>query len=69
MAARPPDPTTAERLEAVKAACDAAPDGARKDTALRHYRAAAKAQAARHEGECNRRLDAAAHALGPHAPA
>ena len=55
--------TTFERMRTVKAACDTAPAGPKKDAALRHYLSAEKAEAAKHDGECNRQLDAAVHAL------
>jgi hypothetical protein len=59
----PQTPTTAEKMKTVKAAWDAAPESPRKDAALRHYRAAQLARSAGRDGECNRRLDSAAHAL------
>lgn len=58
-----PIPSTAEKLKSVKAACDSAPSGPKKEAALKHYQAAEKARAAQHEGECLRKLDAATTAL------
>ncbi|MGY6411741.1 MAG: hypothetical protein ACXIUV_12065 [Alkalilacustris sp.] len=55
--------TTFERMRTVKAACDNAPAGPGKDAAMRHYLSAEKAEAAKHDGECSRQLDAAARAL------
>lgn len=63
MEAKSPVPTTAEKMKTVKAAWDRAPAGPKKDASLRHFQAAEKALAARHDGECNRKLDAATHAL------
>jgi hypothetical protein len=54
---------TEEKLKSVKAAWDKAPAGAQKDTALRHYQAAEKAQLANNEPECIRELDLASRAL------
>jgi hypothetical protein len=56
-------PDTAEKMKTVKAAWDAAPAGPKKDTALKHYQAAQKAQTAKNDAECVRELDAAKHAL------
>lgn len=63
MDAKSPTTTTFERMRAVKAACDQAPAGPKKDAALQHYRSAETAEAAKHDGECNRQLDAATRAL------
>ena len=63
MDAKTPEPSTADKMKSVKAACDMAPAGPKKDTALRHYRAAEKAMAAKHDGECSRKLDTAVRAL------
>jgi hypothetical protein len=63
MQTKSPVPSTAEKMKSVKAAWDKAPAGPGKDAALKHYKAAEKAQAAKHDGECNRELDAAKHAL------
>lgn len=63
METKSPVPNTAERMKAVKAAWDKAPAGPKKDTALRHYQAAEKAQAAHQDAECIRELDAATKAL------
>jgi hypothetical protein len=56
-------PNTAEKMKTVKAAWDIAPIGPKKDAALLHYQAAEKAQAAKHDAECIRELDAATRAL------
>lgn len=55
--------STADKMKSVKSAWDAAPAGPKKDAAQRHYQAAEKALKANHEGECNRKLDAARYAL------
>ncbi|WP_323776372.1 hypothetical protein [Leisingera sp.] len=51
-------------MTAVKAACDKAPAGPKKDAALKHYRAAEKAQTAKNHTDMNKELGAAQHALG-----
>lgn len=56
-------PSTAEKMATVKTAWDKAPAGPKKDASLKHFHAAEKALADRHDGECNRKLDAAIHAL------
>lgn len=52
-----------EKMKSVKAAWDKAPAGPKKEKALKHYQAAAKAHAAKEEEVCNRELDAARQAL------
>ena len=52
-----------DKMKTVKAAWDKAPSGPKKDAALKHYQAAEKAHAAKHDAECIKELDAAAHAL------
>ncbi|MBC7158188.1 MAG: hypothetical protein H5U20_11875 [Rhodobacteraceae bacterium] len=63
METKSPVPSTSDKMKSVKAAWDKAPAGAKKDAALKHYQAAEKAQTAKNDGECNRELDAASHAL------
>ncbi|NCQ24167.1 MAG: hypothetical protein COW54_00775 [Rhodobacteraceae bacterium CG17_big_fil_post_rev_8_21_14_2_50_63_15] len=63
MDSKSPAPNTAEKMKSVKAAWDKAPSGPKKDSALKHYQAAEKAQTAKNDSECNRELDAAKHAL------
>lgn len=63
MEAKSPSPNTTDKMKSVKTAWDAAPAGPKKDAALKHYQAAEKARAARNDGECNRELEAARHAL------
>jgi len=63
MDAKSPVQTTAEKMTSIKAAWDKAPAGPKKDAALKHYQAAERAKTANHDGECNRKLDAAKHAL------
>lgn len=63
MNAKPPLPSTAEKMKSVKSAWDAAPAGPKKDSALKHYQAAQKAQTAKNDAECDRELDAAKKAL------
>lgn len=52
-----------DKMRSVRAACDNAVNGAKKELALDHYRAAKQALAGKHEGECNRELDSASYAL------
>lgn len=52
-----------EQMKSVKAAWDKAPAGPKKDTALKHYQAAQKAQTAKNDAECITALDAAKQAL------
>ncbi|MDO5758641.1 MAG: hypothetical protein Q4P24_14345 [Rhodobacterales bacterium] len=54
---------TDEKMKSVKAACDTAPDGPKKEASLKHYQAAEKAQNAKNDTEANKELDAARHAL------
>ena len=63
MDSKSPAPNTAEKMKSVKATWDKAPSGPKKDSALKHYQAAEKAQTAKNDAECNRELDAAKHAL------
>ena len=63
MEAKSPAHGTADKMKAVKAAWDKAPAGPKKEAALKHYQAAEKAKSANNDGECNRELDAAQHAL------
>ena len=64
MACRPHFSSTAEKMRAIRATCAAAPAGPTRSTAEWHIQAAEEAQRRGWEGECNRRLDSAAHALG-----
>lgn len=66
MDTKPTAPNTAEKMKSVKAAkapCDTAPVDPKKDSALKHYQAAEKAQTAKIDSECSRELDAAKRAL------
>ncbi len=54
---------TAERMISVKAAWDKAPAGPEKDAALKHYKAAERANLVKNYNETNKKLDAAIHAL------
>ena len=63
MQANTPTITTFKRMRSVKAACDTAPAGPKRDRALVHYHSAERAEAAKHDGECNRQLDSALRAL------
>ncbi|MCV2874565.1 hypothetical protein OEZ71_19875 [Defluviimonas sp. WL0050] len=54
---------TVDKMKSVKANWDKAPDGPKKDAALKHYQAAEKAHSAKNEAETNKELDAATHAL------
>jgi hypothetical protein len=59
----PAHSTAADKTKPVKAARDKAPDGPRTDAALKHYKAAGKAQTEKKDTECGRALDAAEHVL------
>lgn len=52
-----------DKMQSVKATCDNAPAGPKKDAAIKHYQAAEKAHSADNDAETNKQLDAAAHAL------
>ncbi|MAI91531.1 hypothetical protein [Ponticaulis sp.] len=52
-----------EKMKSVKAAWDKAPDGSKKDNALKHYQAAETAHKANKDAEANRELDAASNSL------
>jgi hypothetical protein len=51
------------KMQAVKAACDEAPDGAKKSNALKHCQSAERAQESGDEAQAMRELDAATRAL------
>ena len=55
--------SNAERMKTVKAAWDKAPDGPKKEAALKHYQAAEKAQTAKDDAGVTKSLDAAVAAL------
>ena len=59
----PEQTKTAEKMTSVKAAWDKAPEGPKKDAALKHYQAAEKAHTEKNDAETNKELDAAKHAL------
>ena len=59
----PEQTNAAEKMTSVKAACDKAPAGPRKDRALRHYHAAEKAHEAQNHAETNKELDAAKNSI------
>ncbi|AUQ57605.1 hypothetical protein [Phaeobacter inhibens] len=59
----PEQTNAAEKMTSVKAACEKAPSGPRKDRALKHYQAAEKAHETNNYDETNRELDAAAEAI------
>lgn len=63
MEAKTPLPSAAEKMKTVKATWDKASAGPKKDAALKHYKAAEKAQTAKDDALCIRELDAAVHAL------
>jgi len=65
MARRPRFSSTDDKMRAIRARCAAAPAGIARETAEGHVQAAEEAQRRGWEGECNRRLDSAAYALGP----
>jgi phage regulator Rha-like protein len=55
--------STNDKMKSVKAACDKAPAGAKKDEALTHYQAAEKAHTAHKDADCLKSLEAATAAL------
>ena len=55
--------STADKMQAVKAAWDKAPAGAKKDAALNHDEAAGKAHAAKQDADAVKELVLAAKAL------
>ncbi|WP_264210706.1 hypothetical protein [Leisingera thetidis] len=59
----PEQTNAAEKMTSVKAACDKAIAGPKKDRAVKHYQAAEKAHAAKNHAETNKELDAAEKAL------
>lgn len=59
----PEQTETADKMKSVKAACDKAPSGPKKDKALKHFLAAEIAHSGSNDDETNRELDAATHAL------
>lgn len=63
MDSKTPSPNTADKMKTVKAACDKATAGPKKDSAMKHLQAAEKAHTAKNDSDCNRELDAATHAL------
>lgn len=54
---------TSEKMKTVKSSCDNAPFGEKKVAAMKHYRAAETAHAAKDHMKTNKELDAAKHAL------
>jgi hypothetical protein len=52
-----------DRMKTVKAACDKAPAGPKKDAAIKHYQAAEKAHTAKNDADTTKELGAATHAL------
>ncbi|MEX0583208.1 MAG: hypothetical protein WD185_06020 [Sneathiella sp.] len=54
---------TGDKMKSVKAACDNAPAGPKKDASLKHYQAAEKAHTAKNDAETNKELDAASQSL------
>lgn len=50
-------------MKSVKAACEKATAGPKKDSAMKHFHAAENARKAKNDSDCNRELDAATHAL------
>lgn len=63
MARRPRFSSTDDKMRAIRARCAVAPAGSARETAEGHIQAAEEAQRRGWEGECNRRLDSAAHVL------
>ncbi len=55
--------STEDKMKSVKAAWDKVPAGPKKASALTHYQAAEKAQAAKDDAGCIKCLDAASRAL------
>ncbi len=54
---------TAEQIKTVKACCDKAEAGPKKEAALKHCHAAETAHAAHNDAETHKELDAATQAL------
>ena len=52
-----------DKMKSVKAACEKATAGPKKDSAMKHFHAAENAHKAKNDSDCNRELDAATHAL------
>lgn len=50
-------------MRTVKAACDGATAGPKKNLAMKHLRAVEKAHTVKNDSDCNRELDAATRAL------
>lgn len=64
MTNEPQNPINATaKMQTVKAACDKAAPGPKKETALKHYQAAEKAHTAKNDTDALRELDKATHAL------
>jgi hypothetical protein len=59
----PASQKTAEKIESVKACCDMAQAGPKKEKAIKHCHAAETAHAAHNDAETHKELDAATHAL------
>lgn len=54
---------TPDKMKSVKAACDKAPAGPKKDAALKHYKQAEQSHTAKNEAEMHKALDAATQAM------
>lgn len=59
----PTNENTAAKMKTVKASCENAPAGAKKEAAMKHYQAAEKAQQQKNPAEATRKLEAATLAL------
>lgn len=59
----PQETKTAEKMKSVKAAWNKAPAGPQKEAALKHFRAAEKANEAHDDALTNKELNAASSAL------
>ena len=58
-----PDTKTADKMKSVKASCDKAAAGPKKDAAMKHYQAAEKSHAAKNDNDTNKSLDQATRSL------
>lgn len=59
----PTQATAAAQMKTVKASCDKAPAGTKKEAAMKHYQAAEKAQEQNNPSKATRELEAATLAL------
>ena len=63
MKTNPTESAIRDKMKAVKAEWDGAPDSDKKDASLKHYEAAQKAHREQNDEDANRELDEAVKAL------